>query len=549
MQNVLLFYRACRYNSSKQKRDEELLMREIQLESGPSSAATHRLTQPSTTLNRRYVGRPSNLAIEEAASVAPTESRMPTVRPSRLVNLRVSTADIDAAKAEVAARKAAEAALRAENQARSAVVPQVVEFGQDMHRFVPAEASEGEPQATVYTTNTAPSITTIQQETTTIVTVPEPANSTIMNSSSVDTDNLAMSIAADYAAASMGASMSNSLATMNSNSSIDEIAQAVSAAIASIRTATDADEIAEQIASLKAFAETLKSDNSMPEMAELSDTIEKFVSIAMKSTKVKEEAVNKKVALSSKATRAANKVTKSSAKVIAKSQAAAKKTTPRPAAKVRTASPKATAGMRRTASRVTANTRRVSTTEDQALRQALRSVAAMDNEPETSTGLQTKTRRTYRKGGAKRFLLAFTCAAACVAAIIYFVGSNVPDISVRVAAMQTGVEASYPSYVPRDFSLSDIDSENGKITLTFKGPEGASFTLIEEKSSWDSSALLRNYVEPTWKENYTTTHEQGITIYTSGANAAWVNRGVLYKINASADSLTKKQLRNIVVSI
>lgn len=524
-------------------------MREIQLESGPSSAATHRLTQPSTTLNRRYVGRPSNLAIEEAANTASVGTSVPAVRPSRLVNLRVSAADIDAAKAKAAAREAAEAALRAENQARSAVVPQVVEFGQDMHRFVPAEAEE-EPQATAHVMNTAPSITTIQQETTTIVTMPEPANSTLMSNTPIDTDNLAMSIAADYAAASMGASMNNSLATMNSNNSIDEIAQAVSAAIASIRTATDADEIAEQIASLKAFAETLKSDNSMPEMAELSDTIEKFVSIAMKSTKVKEETVNKKVALSSKATRAANKVTKSSAKVIAKSQTAAKKAAiQRPVAKTRTTNPKTTVGTRRAAPRVATSTHRVSTTEDQALRQALRSVAAMDNEPEENTGLQTKVRRTHRKGGAKRFLLAFTCAAACVAAIIYFVGSNVPDISVRVAAMQTGVEASYPSYVPRDFSLSDIDSENGKITLTFKGPEGASFTLIEEKSSWDSSALLRNYVEPTWKENYTTTHEQGITIYTSGANAAWVNRGVLYKINASADSLTKKQLRNIVVSI
>lgn len=537
-------------------------MREIQLESGPSSSATHHLTQPSTTLNRRYVGRPSNLAIEEAArhKADAKSSPVPDPRPSRLVNLRVSSADVNAARAEAVAREAAEAALRAE-AARNTFVPQIVEFGQaptaqpsasiaDFQRFVPAEAVDDATQSNVYD---APAITTIHEEAT-IVTMPK---STLMGSQPIDTSNLAMSIAADYAAASMGASMNTNLAAMDSNNSIDEIAQAVSAAIASIRTATDADEITEQIASLKSFAETLKADQSTPEMAELSDTIDKFIAIAMKSSKIKEEAVNEKVTLSSKANRAAAKVTKSSAKVIAKSQAAAKKTTSQPTARpAAKAAPKTTSkaaapsATRRPATRTAANPRRTTNSnEDQALRQALRSVAAMDDEPEEQTNLSAKATRTRRKGSTKRFLLAFTCAAACVAAIIYFVGTNVPDISVRVAAMQTGVEASYPSYIPRDYSLSNIDSENGKITLTFKGPGDASFTLSEEKSSWDSSALLRNYVEPTWSSNYTTTHEQGITIYTSGANAAWVNRGVLYKITASSNSLTKKQLRNIVVSI
>lgn len=124
-----------------------------------------------------------------------------------------------------------------------------------------------------------------------------------------------------------------------------------------------------------------------------------------------------------------------------------------------------------------------------------------------------------------------------------------PDISVKVAAMQTGIEASYPAYIPRDFSLNDVSSEEGKISISFKGPDRAAFVLSEEKSSWDSTTLLRNYVEPTWNTNYITTHEQGITIYISGSNAAWVNGGVLYKINTTSGSLTKKQLRNIVTSM
>ena len=117
--------------------------------------------------------------------------------------------------------------------------------------------------------------------------------------------------------------------------------------------------------------------------------------------------------------------------------------------------------------------------------------------------------------------------------------------------MQTGITASYPSYVPRDYTLGDIFSEDGKITMVFNGPNGAAFNLIEEKSSWDTSALVRNYIEPTWGNDYTTTSEQGITIYISNvsSDAAWVNSGILYRITSSGTPLTKKQVRSIVVSL
>ena len=535
-------------------------MREIQLESGPSSASTHRLTQPSATLNRRYVGRPTNLAIEEVAHTA-TRSNTEPAAPSRLVNLRVHAADLAAAEAAQAA------ALNNPIPAREPIIPRVVEFGQtaepmsyspngavDMSQFVPADAEESAPIAPAAydaPTYTAPA--------------PEPA-SYQPQSQDLDPQALAMNIAADYAAASFGAALQSdpartgiysdnagvmasgptSMMTANDPDSIDAIARAASEAIAAIRVATEPAEIAEQIASLKAFAANVKSDNSMPEMVELGDTIEKFVEIAMKSTKVQEDTpkkATKKPALSSKADRAAAKVAKSSAKVIAKNQPArraakpvAPKATTRRAATPKMAAPKTT----------TRRPARVSTTEDQALRHALRSVSSLEDE----TKAQAKPRPVIRpKGNAKRLAFAFICATACVAAVIYFVSSNIPDVSMRVAAMQAGIEAKYPSYVPRDFSPSDISSENGKITINFTGPDNAAFTLVEEKSSWDSSALLRNYVEPTWGEDYTTTHEQGITVYVSGANAAWVNGGVLYKINANAGSLTTKQLRNIVTSL
>lgn len=510
-------------------------MSKIQVESSCPSSATHHLTQSSTTLNRRYVHRPSNIAIEEAAKTPdlPAEEMSPQA-VSRLVNLRVSAAELEAARAREEAERMAENERISQNMT---VYPAVVEFGGSNATDTP------EPTKVEAATNT-----------------PTPE---------IDTATLAMNIAADYAAASLGASVKeygnnydayamNQPAIQNPEiaGDVDAIARAASEAIATIRVATEPSQVSEQVASLKAFADNIKANPGMPEMKELGDTIEKFVNIAMKSTKVQEEtkaSAAPKVTLSSKATRAAAKVTKSSAKVMAANNRA--KMTPvhtvnKAKAPARMAGRKAIS-MTNTGMRRSAPVRKASPEElkNRAIEQALHSVATMD-EPKSKLN-QRPMVRAKKKGSALRFAVAFCCAIACVIGIISFVGSNMPDISVRVAAMQTGIEASYPSYIPRDYSLSDISSEDGKITLTFAGPDNSSFVLIEEKSSWDSSALLRNYVEPTWEDNYATTHEQGITIYIANdtSDAAWVNGGVLYKITSSGTALTKKQVRSIVTSL
>lgn len=542
-------------------------MSKIQVETGRSSAATHRITQSSTTLNRRYVRRPVNAAVEEAARGAKMHRDNSSPAPSRLVNMRVHAAEFEAARAAEAERQAQEEAEAARILAETNQVtlyPSVVEFGMN-----PAE-NNAQPM-------TSPSMHAAEQ-------LAAASNMPASASAPVDMDALAMNIAADYAAASLGASVKEygdnysnyaitpentgglngaeaeapAVATLNTSAStsVDAIATAASEAIASIRVATDPAQVSEQVASLKAFAENIKANHDSPEMKELGDTIEKFVSIAMKSTKVQEENANKadtavKITLPAKANRAAAKVTKSSAKVMAASRK--KATTPTISCN-NTRMMNRTTAMRNNKSmsrRSSAHSASPEELKNRAIEQALHSVATMDEEQNRRTKARAERTMPRKKFRAKHFAIAFTCAAACVAAIIYVVGSNIPDISVRVAAMQTGIQASYPSYIPRDYSLGDIMSENGKIALKFNGPDGASFTLTEEKSSWDSAALLRNYVEPTWEDNYTTTHEQGITIYISdiNSNAAWVNGGVLYKITSNNSVLTKKQVRNIVTSL
>ncbi|MBQ9180969.1 hypothetical protein IJ135_02665 [Candidatus Saccharibacteria bacterium] len=194
-----------------------------------------------------------------------------------------------------------------------------------------------------------------------------------------------------------------------------------------------------------------------------------------------------------------------------------------------------------------ANTRKHTKISGKAMKEAAieRAIQAAASMPRRhSEGLE----RT--RFGIKRVLLALACAAAAVFAVVYFVNINTPNITLKVAAMQSGIDAKYPDYVPRDFNLSDITSENGKITLVFENSgTGDRFSIIEERSNWDSSALLSGYVRETYGNDYTEVKEQGLTLFISNSDEAWVNGGVVYKLTMLKGSLTKKQLKAIAVSL
>lgn len=184
--------------------------------------------------------------------------------------------------------------------------------------------------------------------------------------------------------------------------------------------------------------------------------------------------------------------------------------------------------------------------KDSAIKNALKSVSSLDTEEASTPAPTISAKKNF---GAKKLALALGCAALAVGVVAYFVSTNTPDLSVRVAAMQSGIDASYPAYVPRGYSLSDIVSEENKLSMTFSASDGNSFELVEEKSAWDNETLEENYVKSTWGNNYTSVREQGITIYISASDATWVNGGLLYKLNASGNNLTKKQIKSIVVSL
>lgn len=132
----------------------------------------------------------------------------------------------------------------------------------------------------------------------------------------------------------------------------------------------------------------------------------------------------------------------------------------------------------------------------------------------------------------------------------YLTYLNMPSLSVRVAAAQAGINASYPNYRPDGYSLNGtVGYSQGKVTMRFASNSGpAGFTINQTKSNWDSTAVLDNYVAPRAGASYIPYTERGLTIYTYGNNAAWVNGGILYTLEGNAP-LSSEQIRRIATSL
>ena len=165
------------------------------------------------------------------------------------------------------------------------------------------------------------------------------------------------------------------------------------------------------------------------------------------------------------------------------------------------------------------------------------------------------SKRVRNKSKAKqtrpaRFLSFMTAGASLLLLGGYFTYINMPNLSVRVAAAQAGIEAEYPAYRPSGYSLSGpIAYDSGTVSMKFAmNGTPKSFTLNQARSGWDSSAVLDNYIQPKAGSAYTTTQDSGLTIYSFGNNAAWVNNGIMYTVEGDAP-ISLEQIRRIATSM
>ena len=153
----------------------------------------------------------------------------------------------------------------------------------------------------------------------------------------------------------------------------------------------------------------------------------------------------------------------------------------------------------------------------------------------------------------RRFSRVLSVASASLALILlggYFTYLNMPHLSVRVAAAQAGINATYPEYRPDGYSLSGpIAYDQGQVNMKFASNSGPqNFTIKQAKTDWDSSAVQENYVQQKWGDDYMPYSEHGLTIYAHDGNAVWVNSGILYTIEGDAP-LSASQIRSLATSL
>ena len=167
--------------------------------------------------------------------------------------------------------------------------------------------------------------------------------------------------------------------------------------------------------------------------------------------------------------------------------------------------------------------------------------------------LATPTAKPAKKNRGFKLSRRFTVVTGIFTVLIigaYLTYTNIPSLSVGFAAAQSGINATYPEYQPDGYRLSQpVTYSDGEVTLSFVSNSGTSeYTIIQTRSSWDSSAVLDNVVKPAAGDNYVTTQERGLTIYSYKNSSTWVNGGILYMINADAP-LSGEQIRNIAASL
>lgn len=176
--------------------------------------------------------------------------------------------------------------------------------------------------------------------------------------------------------------------------------------------------------------------------------------------------------------------------------------------------------------------------------------AAITKALATPTAKPVKAKKAKKDRKVLRRVIIIGSALLILAVGIYAVYRLVPNISVSVAASQAGISATYPEFTPDGYALEHpVTYTDGEVDLKFASNSSNNYyTITQTRSSWDSSAVLDNVVTPVAGANYVTTKERGLTIYTYGSSAAWVNGGILYKIESKAP-LSGDQIRRIATSL
>lgn len=139
-----------------------------------------------------------------------------------------------------------------------------------------------------------------------------------------------------------------------------------------------------------------------------------------------------------------------------------------------------------------------------------------------------------------------------ISIVFYLSYQYIPAISIRIAASQAGINATYPTYTPDNFYIhGPAVSQEKKVIIEYKQKNSdKSYIISQSYTNWDSSALYEKLVKTWIDKSPNTTRVNGLTVYstTNYDNVAWVNRGILFTISGNAD-LDSRKIERIVSSM
>lgn len=151
-----------------------------------------------------------------------------------------------------------------------------------------------------------------------------------------------------------------------------------------------------------------------------------------------------------------------------------------------------------------------------------------------------------------KWLLAIGIIVVLILGLLIYL--NWPTLNLALVSRRADLKVAAPSYQPTDYKFSSSTSNRkGQIILYLTNQNHQTITIAQEKSSWDSDAVLDNFVKPEVGDNYTIYRDQGLTIYTYQKEGhlnrlVWVNGGLLYQITADV-KVPGEQLRRLATSL
>jgi hypothetical protein len=145
-------------------------------------------------------------------------------------------------------------------------------------------------------------------------------------------------------------------------------------------------------------------------------------------------------------------------------------------------------------------------------------------------GEESVTEDTKSKSPAKPTAIVMTVIGLALLGTFLW-QTNYSDFSVKLASIQAGLTASVPGFVPTGWSKAQsVKTSQGSLSYELV-KDGKSLTVEQQKSDWDSQAVLEQHVLKKTTD-YLALQAQGLTIYMYGDNqAVWVNQGTLYTLS------------------